>query len=176
MKHNKVREISIIALAFLLITNSSSGFAATKPTPLPGVMAVDLYMNLEKQGWKCSRPKQAKDLMDPTKLDKNKTTFDCFNKDKSAYVIAWGTTSSNLTWITATATEIASYGWLGFIATLPISGVDQAAAQKWVTSTVKIAKTNKPIIKLFGDIRFQITGGKSVGRILEISHKSTKSA
>ena len=160
---------SFIGLALVFSVDPSH--AATKPTPLPGVMAVDLYMNLEKQGWKCARPHQAKDILDPSKVDKNTTTFDCFSKDKTAYAIAWGTTASNMTWITADATSKASYGWLGFIATLPITGVDQAAAQKWVLTTIK---TNKSANKLFGNIKFTISAGKGVARTLEIAHKSTK--
>lgn len=154
-----------------IIISSSPSYAAAKPNPLPGVLAVDLYMNLEKQGWKCTRPRQARDIVDPTKFDKNKTTFDCFSKDKNGYAIAWGTTSSNLIWITADALSKANYGWLGFISTLPIEGVDQAAAQKWVMSVVSGKKTSS---KLFGNIRFTVTAGSGVARTLSIAHKSTK--
>jgi hypothetical protein len=160
-----------LSISLLIIGNTNPATAAAKPNPLPGVMAVDLYMNLEKQGWKCTRPRQAKDIVDPTKLDKNKTTFDCFSKDKNAYAIAWGTTSSNLTWITADATTKTSYGWLGFIATLPIEGVDQAAAQKWVISS---ANAKKSTSKLFGDVKFSVTASSGVARILTIAHKNTK--
>jgi hypothetical protein len=148
-----------------------SSQAAAKPTQLPGVMAVDLYMNLEKQGWKCGRPHQAKDILNPAKLDKNKTTFDCFSKDKNAYVIAWGTTASNLTWITADATTKTNYGWLGFIATLPIEGVDQATAQKWVMTAVK---SKKSTTKFFGDIKFSVVVGTGIARTLSVAHKNTK--
>ena len=64
-----------LSISLLIIGNTNPATAAAKPKPLPGVMAVDLYMNLEKQGWKCTRPRQAKDIVDPTKLDKNKTTY-----------------------------------------------------------------------------------------------------
>ena len=160
-----------LSVSLLIIWNTNSASAAAKPNPLPGVMAVDLYMNLEKQGWKCARPHQAKDIANPAKLDKNKTTFDCFSKDKNAYVIAWGTTASNLTWITADAITKANYGWLGFIATLPIQGVDQAAAQKWV---IAMANTKKSASKLFGDVKFSVTAGSGVARTLSIAHKNTK--
>lgn len=160
---------SFVGLA--LVFSVYPSHAATKPTPLPGVMAVDLYMNLEKQGWKCARPHQAKDILDPSKVDKNTTTFDCFSKDKTAYAVAWGTTASNMTWITADATSKASYGWLGFIATLPITGVDQAAAQKWVTTAASRKKNSS---KLFGDIKFTVTAGSGIARTLSIAHKSTK--
>ena len=160
-----------ISISLLIIGNNNPAAAAAKPNPIPGVMAVDLYMNLEKKGWKCTRPHQAKDIANPAKLDKNKTTFDCFSKDKNAYVIAWGTTASNLTWITADATTKTDYGWLGFIATLPIEGVDQAAAQKWVMTAVKAKKSTT---KLFGDVKFSVTAGSSVARTLSIAHKNTK--
>ena len=169
---NSRKFLAVILSVFLLVLGSSSpATAAAKPTPLPGVMAVDLYLNLEKQGWKCARPHQARDIVDPTKFDKNKTTFDCFSKDKNAYAIAWGTTSSNLIWITADSLTNANYGWLGFIATLPINGVDQAAAQKWVMS---IASGKKTTSKLFGNIKFTVTAGSGVARTLSIAHKSTK--
>ena len=169
---NSRKFLAVILSVFLLVLGSSSpATAAAKPTPLPGVMAVDLYLNLEKQGWKCARPHQARDIVDPTKFDKNKTTFDCFSKDKNAYAIAWGTTSSNLIWITTDALTKANYGWLGFIATLPINGVDQAAAQKWVMS---IASGKKTTSKLFGNIKFTVTAGSGVARTLSIAHKSTK--
>jgi hypothetical protein len=155
----------------MILTSVNQSYAAPKPKPLPGVMAVDLYMNLEKQGWKCARPHQAKDIVNPAKLDKNKTTFDCFSKDKNAYAIAWGTTASNLTWITADAITKTDYGWLGFIATLPIQGVDQAAAQKWV---IAMANTKKSASKLFGDVKFSVTAGSGVARTLSIAHKNTK--
>jgi hypothetical protein len=170
MNFKKFLAISL-SVSLLIIGNTNPANAAAKPNPLPGVMAVDLYMNLEKQGWKCTRPRQAKDIVDPTKLDKNKTTFDCFSKDKNAYAIAWGTTSSNLTWITADATTKTNYGWLGFIATLPIQGVDQAAAQKWV---IAMANTKKSASKLFGDVKFSVTAGSGVARTLSIAHKNTK--
>jgi hypothetical protein len=160
-----------LSVALLILWDTNFAIAAAKPTPLPGVMAVDLYMNLEKQGWKCARPHQAKDILNPAKLDKNKTTFDCFSKDKNAYVIAWGTTASNLTWITADAATKTTYGWLEFIATLPIEGVDQAAAQKWV---IAAAKAKKSTTKTFGDIKFSITASKGVARTLEIAHRKTK--
>jgi hypothetical protein len=160
-----------LSVFLLVLGNSSSATASAKPTPLPGVMAVDLYLNLEKQGWKCARPHQARDIVDPTKFDKNKTTFDCFSKDKNAYAIAWGTTSSNLIWITADALTKANYGWLGFIATLPIEGVDQAAAQKWVMTAVKAKKSTT---KLFGDIKFSVVVGTGIARTLSVAHKNTK--
>jgi hypothetical protein len=160
-----------LSISLLIIGNNNPAAAAAKPNPLPGVMAVDLYMNLEKKSWKCTRPRQAKDIVDPTKLDKNKTTFDCFSKDKNAYAIAWGTTASNLTWITADATTKTNYGWLGFIATLPIEGVDQAAAQKWVIAS---ANAKKSTSKLFGDVKFSVTTGSGVARTLSIAHKNTK--
>ena len=163
-----------IALVLILIYTSDSVNAAAKPAPLPGVMAVDLYMNLEKQGWKCTRPRQAKDILDPSKVDKNKTTFDCFSKDRNGYVVAWGTSSRNLTWITADALNKASYGWLGFIATLPIGGVEQGVAQKWVLASVKSVKPNKPLTKLFGDIRFTVTASSGTARVLDIAHKANK--
>jgi hypothetical protein len=166
----KIRLLSSLISSVIIISISPS-YAVAKPTPLPGVMAVDLYMNLEKQGWKCARPHQARDIVDPTKFDKNKTTFDCFSKDKNAYAIAWGTTSSNLIWITADALTKANYGWLGFISTLPINGVDQAAAQKWVMS---VASGKKTTSKLFGNIKFTVTAGSGVARTLSIAHKSTK--
>ena len=160
-----------LSVGILILECTSPAVAAAKPTPLPGVMAVDLYMNLEKQGWKCARPHQAKDLVNPTKLDKNKTTFDCFSKDKNAYAIAWGTTASNLTWITADALTKTNYGWLGFIATLPIQGVDQAAAQKWV---IAAANAKKSTSKLFGDVKFSVTAGSGVARTLTIANNKTK--
>ena len=160
-----------LSVGILILECTSPAVAAAKPTPLPGVMAVDLYMNLEKQGWKCARPHQAKDIANPTKLDKNKTTFDCFSKDKNAYVIAWGTTASNLTWITADAITKTNYGWLGFIATLPIQGVDQAAAQKWV---IAAANSKKSTSKLFGDVKFSVTAGSGVARTLTIANNKTK--
>lgn len=166
----KIRLLSYF-IGSVIIISSSPSYAVTKLTPLPGVMAVDLYMNLEKQGWNCARPRQARDIVDPTKFDKNKTTFDCFSKDKNAYAIAWGTTSSNLIWITADALTKPNYGWLGFISTLPIDGVDQAAAQKWVMSAASGKKTTS---KLFGNIRFTMTAGSGVARTLSIAHKSTK--
>jgi hypothetical protein len=169
MSRNR-RSLSFLIFLAILFSGSPSN-AAAKPTPLPGIMAVDLYMNLEKQGWKCGRPHQAKDIVNPSKLDKEKTTFDCFSKDKTAYAIAWGTTASNLTWITADATTKASYGWLGFIATLPINGVDQVAAKKWVLAT---ANTKKSSSKMFGDIKFSINAGSGIFRTLSISHKTSK--
>jgi hypothetical protein len=167
----RIHWLVVILTTTCLFTSSSPSFAAAKPTPLPGVMAVDLYMNLEKQGWKCARPHQARDIVDPSKFDKNKTTFDCFSKDKNAYAIAWGTTSSNLIWITADALTKANYGWLGFIATLPIDSVDQAAAQKWVMG---VASGKKTTSKLFGNIKFTVTAGSGVARTLSVAHKSTK--
>jgi hypothetical protein len=166
----KIRLLSYL-IGSAIIISSSPSYGAAKPTPLPGVMAVDLYMNLEKQGWKCARPHQARDIVDPTKFDKNKTTFDCFSKDKNAYAIAWGTTSSNLIWITADALTKANYGWLGFIATLPIDGVDQAAAQKWVMS---VASGKKTTSKLFGNTKFTVTAGRGVARTLSVAHKGTR--
>ena len=169
MSRNR-RFLSILICLAILVSGNPS-FAAAKSTPLPGVMAVDLYLNLEKQGCKCARPHQARDIVDPTKFDKNKTTFDCFSKDKNAYAIAWGTTSSNLIWITADALTKANYGWLGFIATLPIEGVDQAAAQKWVMTAVKAKKSTT---KLFGDIKFSVVVGTGIARTLSVAHKKTK--
>ena len=134
-------------------------YASTKPSVLPGVMPVDVYQNLEKRGWKCTRPHYAKSTTDVTKLDRTTTTFDCFSSDKLAYAVAWGTTASNLTSVSVQVTESTNYGWLGFIATLPIDGVDQAAAQQWALDSVKRVKQGKPIVKTFGGIKYEVSGG-----------------
>jgi hypothetical protein len=151
-----------LAITLSILVSVNPAFAAAKPNPLPGVMATELSTNLENRGWKCSKPQKA---------NANTTTFNCSSKDKTASVNVWGTTAKNITWITVNAKTKISYGWPRFIATLPIDGVDPAAAQKWVTSALN-AKASST--KMFGDIKFSVVIGSGIARTLTIAHKNTK--
>ena len=73
--------------------------------------------------------------------------------------------------MTVNATTRISYGWPRFLATLPIDGVDPAAAQKWVTTALnaKVSTT-----KTFGDIEFSVVIGNGIARTLTIAHKNTQ--
>ena len=125
-------------------------------------MAAELSMNLENHTWKCSKPQKA---------NANTTTFNCSSKDKSASVIVWSTTARDITWITVNAKTKISYGWLRFIATLPIDGVGLVAAQKWVTTALNGKASSN---KVFGDIKFSVVVGSGIPRTLTIAHKNTK--
>ena len=148
------------AITLSLLFTVSPALAAAKPKPLPGVSADDLSTNLENRSWKCSKPQKT-----------NATTFNCSSKDKSANVVVWGNTASDVTWITVNSKTKISYGWPRFIATLPIDGVDPTAAQKWVTTALN-AKTSTT--KTFGVIKFSIVIGSGIARTLTIAHKITK--
>jgi hypothetical protein len=150
---------SVITLALLMPV--SPALAATKPKPLPGVTAAELTTNLENRRWKCSRPQKA---------NSNATTFNCSSKDKTANVKVWGTTASNITWITVNSKTKISYGWPRFIATLPIDGVDPTAAQKWVTTALNAKASSS---KVFGDIKFSVVTGSGIARTMTIAHKNT---
>ncbi len=153
---------SAIALSILITVNPA--MAAANPKPLPGVTAAYLTTNLENRNWKCTKPQKATEVV-------NTTTFNCSSKDKSANVVAWGTTTKNITWMTVNATTRISYGWPRFLATLPIDGVDPVAAQKWVTTALG-AKASST--KTFGDIKFSVVIGSGIARTLTIAHKNTQ--
>ena len=150
------------AITFSLLFTVSPALAASKPKPLPGVTASDLSTNLENRIWKCSKPQKTKT---------SATSFSCSSKDKTANVVVWGNTASDVTWITVNSKTKISYGWPRFIATLPIDGVDPAAAQKWVTTALN-AKTSTT--KTFGDIKFSVVIGSGIARTLTIAHKNTQ--
>ena len=150
------------AITLSLIFTVSPALAAAKPKSLPGVTAADLSTNLENRSWKCSKPK---------KTNVSATSFSCSSKDKTANVVVWGNTASDVTWITVNSKTKISYGWPRFIATLPIDGVDPTAAQKWVTTALN-AKTSTT--KTFGDIKFSVVIGSGIARTLTIAHKNTK--
>ncbi len=150
------------AITFSLLFTVSPALAASKPKPLPGVTASDLSTNLENRSWKCSKPQKTKT---------SATSFSCSSKDKTANVVVWGNTASDITWITVNSKTKISYGWPRFIATLPIDGVDPTAAQKWVTTALN-AKTSTT--KTFGDIKFSIVIGSGIARTLTIAHKNTQ--
>jgi hypothetical protein len=159
--NTRIRFLSAaISLSLLFTVNPALG--AVKPKPLPGVTAADLSTNLENRSWKCSKPQKA---------NANATTFNCSSKDKTANVAVWGTTATDVTWITVNSKTKISYGWPRFIATLPIDGVDPAAAQKWVTTALN-AKTSTT--KTFGDIKFSVVIGSGIARTLTIAHKNTQ--
>ena len=161
--NSRIRLLSAaITLSILFTVNPA--LAAAKPKPLPGVTAADLTTNLENRRWKCSKPQKATESA-------NTTTFNCSSKDKSASVKVWGTNTRDITWITVNSKTKISYGWPRFIATLPIDGVDPAAAQKWVTSALN-AKTSTT--KTFGDIKFSVVIGSGIARTLTIAHKNTQ--
>ena len=157
--NSRIRFLSS-AITLSLLFTVSPALAAAKPKPLPGVTAADLSTNLENRSWKCSKLQKT-----------NATTFNCSSKDKSANVVVWGNTASDVTWITVNSKTKISYGWPRFIATLPIDGVDPAAAQKWVTTALN-AKTSTT--KTFGDIKFNVVIGSGIARTLTIAHKNTK--
>jgi hypothetical protein len=150
------------AVTLSLIFTVSPALAAAKPKPLPGVTAADLSTNLENRSWKCSNPQ---------KTNASPTTFNCSSKDKTANVVVWGASANDITWITVNSKTKISYGWPRFIATLPIDGVDPAAAQKWVTTALN-AKTSTT--KTFGDIKFSVVIGSGIARTLTIAHKNTQ--
>jgi hypothetical protein len=150
------------AITFSLLFTVSPALAGSKPKPLPGVTASDLSTNLENRSWKCSKPQKTKT---------SATSFSCSSKDKTANVVVWGNTASDVTWITVNSKTKISYGWPRFIATLPIDGVDPAAAQKWVTTALN-AKTSTT--KTFGDIKFSVVIGSGIARTLTIAHKNTQ--
>ena len=150
------------AITFSLLFTVSPALAGSKPKPLPGVTASDLSTNLENRSWKCSKPQ---------KTNPSATTFNCSSKDKSANVVVWGNTASDVTWITVNSKTKISYGWPRFIATLPIDGVDPTAAQKWVTTALN-AKTSTT--KTFGDIKFSVVIGSGIARTLTIAQKNTQ--
>jgi hypothetical protein len=153
-----------VAITLSLLIPVSPALAAANPKPLPGVTAADLITNLENRRWKCSKPQKAAESA-------STTSFKCSSNDKSANVVVWGSTSKNITWITVNSKTKISYGWPRFIATLPIDGVDPAAAQKWVTTALN-AKTSTT--KTFGDIKFSVVIGSGIARTLTIAHKNTQ--
>ena len=150
------------AMTLSILFSLTPAFAATNPKPLPGVTSSDLTTNLENRRWKCTKPQ--KDVA-------NTTTFNCSSNDKTARVNVWGTNASNITWITVNAKTKISYGWPRFIATLPIDGVDPAAAQKWVTTALN-AKASST--KTFGEVKFSVVLGSGIARTLTIAHKNTQ--
>jgi hypothetical protein len=158
--------LSGISLSILFIINPA--LAAANPIPLPGVTAGDLVSNLENRSWKCSKPQKAKEVVGSSKVGESTTTMNCSSKDRTANVAIGSTTTKKITWITVHATTKISYGWPRFIATLPIDGVDPAAAQKWVTTALN-AKTSTS--KIFGDIKFSVALGSGIARTLTIAHK-----
>ena len=158
--NTRIRFIAAVVSLSILFT-AHPALAAAKPKPLSGVTASDLTTNLENRRWKCSKPQKAK---------ADTTTFNCSSKDKTANVVVWGTNSRDITWITVNANSKISYGWPRFIATLPIDGVDPAAAQKWVTTALN-AKTSST--KTFSDIKFSIVIGNGIARTMTIAHKNT---
>ena len=151
------------AVSLSILFSMNPALAATKPQPLPGVVASDLSKNLESRSWKCSN-------LDTSKAGMNTKTFSCSSKDKTATVDVWGTSARNVTWISVKANSKISYGWPRFISTLPIDGVDPAGAQKWVTSALN-AKASAT--KMFGDIKFSVVVGSGISRTLTIGHKNT---
>jgi hypothetical protein len=159
--NSRIRFLSS-AITLSLLFTVSPALAAAKPKPLPGVSAADLSTNLENRSWKCSKPQ---------KTNPSATTFNCSSKDKSANVVVWGNTASDVTWITVNSKTKISYGWPRFIATLPIDGVDPTAAQKWVTTALN-AKTSTT--KTFGDIKFSVVIGSGIARTLTIAQKNTQ--
>ena len=161
--NSRVRFLSA-AIALSILFSLNPAMAVAKPKPLPGVTAADLTTNLENRRWKCSKPQKAAESA-------STTSFKCSSNDKSANVVVWGSTSKNITWITVNSKTKISYGWPRFIATLPIDGVDPAAAQKWVTSALN-AKTSTT--KTFGDIKFSVVIGSGIARTLTIAHKNTQ--
>ena len=158
--NSQIRFLSA-AITLSLLVSVNPALAAANPKPLPGVTAAELTTNLENRRWTCSKPQKAKDT----------TTINCSSKDKTANVAILGTTAKNITSITVNSTTRISYGWPRFIATLPIDGVDPAAAQKWVTTALS-AKTSTS--KIFGDVKFSIVLGSGIARTLTISHKNTQ--
>jgi hypothetical protein len=151
-----------VAITLSLLIPVSPALAAANPKPLPGVTAADLSTNLENRSWKCSKPQKA---------NANATTFNCSSKDKTANVAVWGTTATDVTWITVNSKTKISYGWPRFIATLPIDGVDPVAAQKWVTTALNAKASSN---KVFSDIKFSVVIGSGIARTLTIAHKNTQ--
>jgi ABC-type lipoprotein release transport system permease subunit len=149
------------AMTLSILASVNPALAVAKPNPLPGATATELTTNLENRRWSCSKPQKTKDT----------TSINCSSKDKTANVAILGTTAKNITSITVNSTTRISFGWPRFIATLPIDGVDPAAAQKWVTSALN-AKASST--KMFSDIKFSVVIGSGIARTLTITHKNTK--
>jgi hypothetical protein len=149
------------AMTLSILASVNPALAVAKPNPLPGATATELTTNLENRRWSCSKPQKTKDT----------TSINCSSKDKTANVAILGTTAKNITSITVNSTTRISFGWPRFIATLPIDGVDPAAAQKWVTSALNAKASSS---KMFSDIKFSVVIGSGIARTLTITHKNTK--
>lgn len=140
--------------------------------PLSGLTVADIKLDLEKQGLECSGPEN---------LDDNIYQWLCEREfgTHRFLVEIFGTNATNVSGVTATATNIDKIGltknedlsFLGHIATLPYDDAQSGEARKWVENSNIEGwnESRKTTENIFGQARFSI-GAKGSSAVLSIFH------
>ena len=153
--------------AFCLVlsscTNSSEQTAAVSkdddaPKFIPGIAAIDVYGNFEKQGFSLEKDLAADHCTYTSSLTDGETVYT---------IRALGKDASSINKVEATvnfskpAAEIKQF--LGYAASVPYTGANAAAATQWATDHF-----NKGGDTTIGTVRFVLTAAIPTARVLAL--------
>lgn len=123
---------------------------------IPGLVAVDVYGNLEERGMTCDGP---------TEGDKF-STWTCNDPAASASVTIYSpssTVSPVVSQVEATILDPSDAELLAFVATVPFEGAEPEAARAWVTETLPTVVEGQPVSATFGGVLYTLSGSPSGG-------------
>lgn len=158
----KIAKILVATLATFISTAPADGLIEMKP--LPGVTAADIQPRLEKQGFTVTPATEGDYTTWNGKLDRGgyqyRITFSGPNPSQIAAISATITGTQN---IPAAAAE-----FFGFVATLPITGIDPEKAKAWAKANTE---TQRASIESSG-IHYLIVGNAPFARAFRIAVKT----
>ncbi len=152
-------------------SNSVNGAPASKTQGqdekfIPGIQAVDVYLNLEKKGF---QTKQTTLSLPEGNVRLWKSEFNSGSYQHAVEI--YGKSHDRITSIRATSLNFSSGSmsavsrdFLGYIASAPYDGANQAEARAWVESNI-----DKSASKTFGGVKFEIIADSPNARILRIT-------
>ena len=154
--------LPVIACLMLFSCSNSSEEPADKdsdaPKFIPGIAAVDVYGNFEKQGFTVDK-----------KLEGHQCTFTCdrVDGDKVYTVRALGKNPSSIDKVEATVVfpkkEEVVKQFIGYAASVPYTGSNPTAATQWATDHF-----NEGGDTTIGSVRFVLTARSSTARVLAL--------
>ena len=163
-------KIKVILVASLLLALLPIQAHATEPSI--NVTVSTFPLGLKNKGYACTGP-----TSDNTSGG-TEVWYQCTTKTATVYIHGNklhpnGVYEGFASYIKFVATTSAAYSDLEWMGNAPIAGKDGTAAYKWVTANYKKAKSGQKLTKVFGGVKYTLTGGTGQIRSLEMGVKPT---
>lgn len=134
---------------------SGSGSTPSSPGSIPGLTAADIKLNLQDRDFTCDGPRS-----DATG---GGISYSCTSPGYRVYIHGSGVTNIDSVTAFALGDDATAASFLGYLASVPYRGADQARARVWVESNVSTGGS-----LVIGGVTFRL-GGPDGGRTLDIT-------